>query len=117
MTCNHCSGFTRSQLLRHGVAQAGSGIRAIEPGMPARELFHVARDLLDRDGYELLDLLGNIGHDLDRGGAVTGFIDPRNTTAMWGCWALEPHIGMDGIGAKVEDLVWIGEEGVRVVGA
>jgi uncharacterized protein (DUF1501 family) len=32
--CNHCSGFTRSQLLRQGVAQAGSGIRAIEPGMP-----------------------------------------------------------------------------------
>jgi uncharacterized protein (DUF1501 family) len=34
MTCNHCAGFTRSQLLRHGVAQAGNGIRAIEPGMP-----------------------------------------------------------------------------------
>jgi uncharacterized protein (DUF1501 family) len=34
-SCNHCSGFTRSQLLRHGVAQAGNGIRAIEPGMPA----------------------------------------------------------------------------------
>jgi uncharacterized protein (DUF1501 family) len=33
-TCNHCSGFTRSQLLRQGVAQAGNGIRAIEPGMP-----------------------------------------------------------------------------------
>jgi hypothetical protein len=33
-SCNHCSGFTRSQLLRQGVAQAGSGIRAIEPGMP-----------------------------------------------------------------------------------
>jgi uncharacterized protein (DUF1501 family) len=32
--CNHCSGFTRSQLLRHGVAQAGNGIRPIEPGMP-----------------------------------------------------------------------------------
>ena len=34
MICNHCSGFTRSQLLRHGVAQAGNGIRSIEPGMP-----------------------------------------------------------------------------------
>ena len=33
-TCNHCAGFTRSQLLRQGVAQAGNGIRAIEPGMP-----------------------------------------------------------------------------------
>jgi uncharacterized protein (DUF1501 family) len=33
-SCNHCAGFTRSQLLRQGVAQAGNGIRAIEPGMP-----------------------------------------------------------------------------------
>ena len=33
-SCNHCSGFTRSQLLRQGAAQAGNGIRAIEPGMP-----------------------------------------------------------------------------------
>jgi Xaa-Pro dipeptidase len=92
-------------------------IDAIEPGMPARELFHVARTLLDEDGYELLDLLGNIGHDLARGGAVRGFIDPRNQMPMWGCWAIEPHIGMDGLGAKFEELVWIGEEGVRVVGA
>jgi Xaa-Pro aminopeptidase len=92
-------------------------IAAVEPGMPAKELFHVARRLLDEDGYELLDLLGNVGHDLDRGGAVTGFIDPRNETPMWGCWAIEPHIGMDGIGAKAEDLIWIGEDGVRVLGA
>jgi Xaa-Pro aminopeptidase len=92
-------------------------IAAIEPGMPARELFRFARGLLDEGGYELLDLLGNIGHDLDRGGAVTGFIDPRNETPMWGCWAIEPHIGLDGIGAKFEELVWIGEEGVHVLGA
>ena len=92
-------------------------VAAIEPGMPARELFGVARGLLDRDGYELLDLLGNIGHDLDRGGAVAGYIDPRNETPMWGCWAIEPHIGLNGIGAKVEELVWIGEDGVRVIGA
>lgn len=90
-------------------------IEAITPGMPARELFAVARALLDADGYELLDLLGNIGHDLDRDALVTGFIDPRNETAMWGCWAIEPHIGMDGIGAKIEDLVWIDEEGVIVL--
>jgi Xaa-Pro aminopeptidase len=99
-----------TRVLEHMVA-------AIEPGMPARELFRIGRALLDEDGYELLDLLGNFGHDLDRRGAVTGFIDPRNETPMWGCWAIEPHIGIDGIGAKVEDLVWVGEEGVRVVGA
>ena len=90
-------------------------VAAIRPGMPANELFAIARALLDADGYELLDLLGNIGHDLGRGAEVTGFIDPRNETAMWGCWAIEPHIGMDGIGAKIEDLVWIGQEGVVVL--
>lgn len=90
-------------------------IAAIRPGMPANELFAIARGLLDADGYELLDLLGNIGHDLGRGARVTGYIDPRNETAMLGCWAIEPHIGMDGIGAKVEDLVWIDSEGVVVL--
>ena len=90
-------------------------IRAIEPGMPANELFAVARALLDADGYELLDLLGNIGHDLDREARVTGFIDPRNRTPMWGCWAIEPHIGLDGIAAKVEDLVWVGPDGASVI--
>ena len=88
---------------------------ACEPGMPAKELFAVARRLFDADGYELLDLLGNIGHDLGRGGAVTGFIDPRNETPMWGCWAIEPHIGLDGVAAKIEDLVWLGKDGVVVV--
>jgi Xaa-Pro dipeptidase len=90
-------------------------IAAIRPGMPTSELFGIARDLLDADGYELLDLLGNIGHDLEPGGTVTGFIDPRNETPMRGCWAIEPHIGLDGVAAKVEDLVWIDEEGVVVL--
>jgi Xaa-Pro aminopeptidase len=88
---------------------------ACEPGLPANDLFALARRLFDADGYELLDLLGNIGHDLDRGGRVTGFVDPRNTTPMWGCWAIEPHLGIDGIAAKVEDLVWLAEDGVVVL--
>jgi Xaa-Pro aminopeptidase len=88
---------------------------ACVPGIPANELFSVARRLLDADGYELLDLLGNIGHDLGRGGAVTGFVDPRNETPMWGCWAIEPHIGLDGVAAKIEDLVWLGEDGAVVL--
>jgi Xaa-Pro dipeptidase len=92
-------------------------VESVQPGMPANALFAVARRLIDAEGYELLDLLGNIGHDLGRGGRVTGFIDPRNETPMWGCWAIEPHLGLEGIAAKVEDLVWLGEEGVVVVGA
>src|SRR5204862_7753 len=88
---------------------------ACRPGMPANELFGIARSLFDERGFELLDLLGNIGHDLREGGVVTGSIDPRNETAMWGCWAIEPHLGLDGIAAKVEDLVWLGEDGAVVL--
>jgi len=32
---NCCTGFTRAEALRHGVAEAGRGLPAIEPGMPA----------------------------------------------------------------------------------
>ncbi len=88
---------------------------ACRPGMRANELFAIARALLDADGYELLDLLGNIGHDLGHGAEMTGYVDPRNATPMWGCWAIEPHIGLDGIAAKIEDLVWLGPEGAVVL--
>jgi Xaa-Pro dipeptidase len=90
-------------------------IAACRPGMPANELFGIARGLLDEGGFELLDLLGNIGHDLGQHAAVGGFVDPRNATPMWGCWAIEPHLGLDGIAAKVEDLVWLDEDGCRVL--
>src|SRR5213080_2291069 len=33
MSCG-CSGFNRSEMLRRGVATAGRGLPAIEPGMP-----------------------------------------------------------------------------------
>ena len=91
-------------------------IAACRPGMAASQLFGAAAAMLAAEGYELLDLLGNIGHDLGHGAAVTGFIDAGNDTPMWGAWAIEPHIGRDGIGAKFEDVVWLGREGVVVVG-
>ena len=34
MGCNHCEEFSRSHLLRRAVAEAGSGLPSIEPGMP-----------------------------------------------------------------------------------
>lgn len=91
-------------------------IAACRPGMPASELFGVAAAMLTAEGYELLDLLGNIGHDLGYGAEVTGSIDAGNHAPMWGAWAIEPHIGRDGLGAKFEDMVWLGPEGVVVVG-
>lgn len=91
-------------------------IAACRPGMPASELHEAAAALLDDAGYDLLDLLGNVGHDLGPGGEVTGYIEAGNDTPMWGAWAIEPHVGRDGLGAKFEDLVWLGPEGVVVVG-
>jgi len=90
-------------------------LRACRPGMPANELFAHARGLFDEVGFELLDLLGNIGHDLHEGGGVQHFIDPRTDAPMWGCWAIEPHLGLDGIAAKVEDLVFLEEDRVVVL--
>jgi Xaa-Pro aminopeptidase len=90
-------------------------VEACRPGMPASELFAVARQLMDAGGYELLDLLGNIGHDLGEHAEVTSFIDADNDTPMWGCWAIEPHIGVGGIAAKIEDLVWLGPDGCVVL--
>jgi uncharacterized protein (DUF1501 family) len=34
-SCHHCDEFTRVSLLRRGAAEAGRGLPAIEPGMPA----------------------------------------------------------------------------------
>lgn len=90
-------------------------IAAIEPGMPASQLFHIADELFAREGVELLDLLANIGHDLGFKAEVTGYIDRHNDSTMWGAWAIEPHVGRDGIGAKFEDLVWIEKGGVTTL--
>ena len=91
-------------------------IAACRPGMTAAELFSIAAELLAQEGYELLDLLGNVGHDLGPAARVTGFIEAGNDTPMWGAWAIEPHVGRDGFGAKFEDVVWLGSEGVVFVG-
>jgi uncharacterized protein (DUF1501 family) len=32
--CHHCDEFTRASLLRQGIARAGEGLPAVEPGMP-----------------------------------------------------------------------------------
>jgi Xaa-Pro aminopeptidase len=107
--------------LRRMVVEDAEGIEralisACRPGMRASELYAIAAALLDDAGYELLDLLGNVGHDLGPGAEVTGFIDAGNDAPMWGAWAIEPHIGRDGMGAKFEDVVWLGPKGVAVVG-
>jgi Xaa-Pro dipeptidase len=105
----------RERLVADCLAIERELIWACRPGMPASELFGHATALLEREGLELLDLLGNVGHDLAFGGAVTSYIDAGTETPMWGAWAIEPHVGRGGLGAKFEDLVWLGSAGAVVI--
>jgi len=88
----------------------------IRPGIPANELFGMTHQRLVADGFDLLDLLANIGHSLTAGAAYLGaFIDAGNTTPMWGAWAIEPFAARGDIAVKVEDLVWFGRERCEVL--
>jgi Xaa-Pro dipeptidase len=87
-----------------------------QPGMPAQELFGVCAAAIDEAGYRLLDEWQNIGHSLARGSAYDEkFIDATNETEMWGAWAIEPFLGTDRFGVKLEDVVWFGREGCEVL--
>ncbi|NDL64039.1 M24 family metallopeptidase [Acerihabitans arboris] len=86
------------------------------PGMPASELFGLSQERLGREGFILLDLLGNIGHSLTAGAAYThGFIDAGNDTPMWGAWAIEPFAQRGDVAVKVEDVVWFGRERCEIL--
>ena len=81
-------------------------------GMPARELFEGANAAIEAAGYRLLDPWSNIGHSLRQGSAYDEkFIDATNDREMWGAWAVEPFLGNDDFGVKVEDVVWFGRDG------
>lgn len=86
------------------------------PGMPAQELFGESQKRLIAEGFELLDLLGNIGHSLTAGAAyLHNFIDAGNATPMWGAWAIEPFAARGDVAVKVEDLVWFGRDACTVL--
>lgn len=86
------------------------------PGMPARELFVGCLAAIEAAGYRLLDPWSNIGHSLGRGSAYDEkFIDASNEREMWGAWAIEPFLGGDDFGVKLEDVVWFGPDGCRVL--
>jgi Xaa-Pro dipeptidase len=86
------------------------------PGMPARELFDGAHAAIEETGYRLLDPWSNIGHSLRQGSAYDEkFIDATNDRPMWGGWAIEPFLGNDEFGVKVEDVVWFGRDECTVV--
>ena len=80
-----------------------------EPGMRACDLFAGCLEAIEAAGYRLLDPWSNIGHSLRRGSAYDeGFIDAGNETPMRGAWAVEPFLGTDAFGVKLEDVVWFG---------
>jgi Xaa-Pro aminopeptidase len=86
------------------------------PGMPARELFDGCNAAIAAAGYRLLDPWSNIGHSLKRGSAYDEkFIDATNEREMWGAWAVEPFLGTDAFGVKLEDVVWFGPEGCTIL--
>jgi Xaa-Pro dipeptidase len=86
------------------------------PGMPASELFEGCHAAIEAAGYRLLDPWSNIGHSLRQGSAYDDkFIDAANETPMWGAWAVEPFLGTDAYGVKLEDVVWFGADGCTVV--
>jgi uncharacterized protein (DUF1501 family) len=84
-SCNHCSGFTRSQMLRHSVAQAGQGIRAIEPGMPLPAGTGLTRrTLIARGGAGALAVYGasRLGLDQLREGIAAAATGPPSQRAL-----------------------------------
>jgi Xaa-Pro aminopeptidase len=107
--------FTRGRNEEH--QQAFAAVRGIHeqtlascrPGMRAQELFAPCLQAIEQAGYRLLDPWSNIGHSLRRGSAYDEkFIDAGNERQMWGAWAVEPFLGTDAFGVKLEDVVWFG---------
>lgn len=86
------------------------------PGMRAQELFVPCEAAMRAAGYRLLDPWSNIGHSLGLGSAYDEkFIDATNERPMWGAWAVEPFLGSDAFGVKLEDVVWFGAGGCVVL--
>jgi Xaa-Pro dipeptidase len=86
------------------------------PGMEARELFGGCATAIEAAGYRLLDPWSNIGHSLRQGSAYDEkFIDATNKRPLWGAWAIEPFLGTEAFGVKLEDVVWFDQEGCTVL--
>jgi Xaa-Pro dipeptidase len=105
-------------------AAALTAVRAIHeetlshcvPGMRACDLFAGCLASIEAAGYRLLDPWRNIGHSLRRGSAYDEkFVDATNGRPLWGAWAVEPFLGTDAFGVKLEDVVWFGPDGCTVL--
>ncbi len=91
-------------------------LASTRPGMRACDLHAIYARAVNRVGLLELDRLGNVGHSLGRETSYDqGYIDPWNTTEMWGAWAIEPFVGNHIQAVKLEDVVWFGPEGCVLV--
>jgi len=73
------------------------------------DLYWFCREMIENRGYKLLDPNGNIGHSIEDGTNLDKrvYIDHTNVNeALTGKrWAIEPHIGKNGFGAKFENVI------------
>src|SRR5439155_42460 len=107
-------GLVHVQTVAREVADAA--VRAVRPGMTEIELRDLAEQLLREAGCAEVWSITDIGHSLRRGSAYDEkFIDATNGREMWGAWAIEPFLGTDRFGVKLEDLVWFGSDGCVVL--
>ncbi|URN93821.1 MAG: aminopeptidase P family protein [Candidatus Pristimantibacillus lignocellulolyticus] len=73
------------------------------------ELFEFCTELIEHKGYTLLDPNGNIGHTIENFSNHDKriYIYPENNdlSLKGKKWAIEPHIGKNGYGAKFENVI------------
>ncbi len=73
------------------------------------DLFRFSNQLIQSKGYELLDPNGNIGHSIedDENQDKRIYISPdhEHVRLEGKKWAIEPHIGKGGYGAKFEKVI------------
>ncbi|GIP56681.1 M24 family metallopeptidase [Paenibacillus sp. FSL W8-0186] len=73
------------------------------------ELFRFSKHLIQSKGYQLLDPGGNIGHSIEdfdnQDRRIYISLENEHVNLRGKKWAIEPHIGKDGFGAKFENVI------------
>ncbi|MCL6623203.1 MAG: Xaa-Pro peptidase family protein [Fimbriimonadales bacterium] len=94
-----------------------TAISVMKPGMPAREVDRVAREVLR--GYGLDKYFGHgLGHGLGRAVHDVGRMNPtsEDVLAEGQVWTVEPGVYVEGFGGcRIEDDVLITPEGAKVL--
>ncbi len=81
------------------------------------ELFAYCESQIAAHGLQLLDPLRNIGHSIDQFAFLEGLVEAGNVRGLRGGWTIEPFVGDGQAGAKFEDILFFGRDGVEVLGS